>query len=352
MAGGTPARQTLTSPEARDASRTAEEGLPKWIIVSIAAHGVLIAVLLWASLWPSKRPQPPPSYVVDLVGGERIGGRSLGTKVIVESKTKAGKAEAEAPPKSKPAAAPEPLDKAPVKLEKPSKREKIEREKAEKIKAKEVTEPAPDKQKVKVQPEEKTAVAAKSAPKETAAKETKESAASRETTTADEDSLEKVRERVMQAAIERARSRAASSAGANASTAGSRDTKPDKGEPLSAGSGEGIGAQSLGKGGIGGEGILKSVEFIAYQNRLVNTIKANWAWAGRRSDLKVVVQFGIKENGEIVGLRVTQRSGDPTYDESVIRAIKRSNPFVPPPEAHRKEFADVEMTFRPSDFGA
>jgi TonB family protein len=66
----------------------------------------------------------------------------------------------------------------------------------------------------------------------------------------------------------------------------------------------------------------------------------------------VVVQFGIRDNGEIIGLRVTQRSGDSTYDESVIRAIRRSSPFSAPPESYRKEFADIEMTFKPSDFGA
>jgi TolA protein len=155
----------------------------------------------------------------------------------------------------------------------------------------------------------------------------------------------------MQAAIERARNRAAS---ATSASSGSTATSgaPSKAEPLSAGSGQGLGAQSLGTGGIGGEGILKSVDFIAYQNRLINTIKGNWAWVGHNSDLKVVVQFGIKENGEVVGLRVIQRSGDPTYDESVLRAIKQSSPFSVPPEAHRKEFADVEMTFRPRDFGA
>jgi TolA protein len=155
----------------------------------------------------------------------------------------------------------------------------------------------------------------------------------------------------MQAAIERARNRAASATGTSSSSAASSGTA-SKSEPLSAGSGQGLGAQSLGSGGIGGEGILKSVDFIAYQNRLINTIKGNWAWAGRNSDLKVVVQFGIKENGEVVGLRVVQRSGDPTYDESVVRAIKQSSPFSAPPEAHRTEFADVEMTFRPRDFGA
>jgi colicin import membrane protein len=256
--------------------------------------------------------------VVDLVGGERIGGRNLGTRIDPE--TKATKRPAESPP--------EPAKKKATKAEKPPKAEK-----AEKVKAKPSEEIVLAKSKSAAKQEE-----AKAAQKP--AKETHDAAK------ADEDSLDKVRERLMQAAIERARNRAALAQGSPSSAGNS------KGEPLSAGSGEGLGAQSLGKGGVGGEGVLKSVEFIAYQNRLVSTIKGNWAWAGRRSDLKVVVQFGIKENGDIIGLRVTQRSGDPTYDESVIRAIKRSSPVSSPPESHRKEFADVEMTFKPSDFGA
>jgi colicin import membrane protein len=256
--------------------------------------------------------------VVDLVGGERIGGRNLGIRIDPE--TKATKRPAEPPP--------EPAKKKATKAEKPPKAEK-----AEKVKAKPSEEIVLAKSKSAAKQEE-----AKAAQKP--AKETHDAAK------ADEDSLDKVRERLMQAAIERARNRAALAQGSPSSAGNS------KGEPLSAGSGEGLGAQSLGKGGVGGEGVLKSVEFIAYQNRLVSTIKGNWAWAGRRSDLKVVVQFGIKENGDIIGLRVTQRSGDPTYDESVIRAIKRSSPVSSPPESHRKEFADVEMTFKPSDFGA
>ncbi len=65
------------------------------------------------------------------------------------------------------------------------------------------------------------------------------------------------------------------------------------------------------------------------------------------SNLKVVVQFGIKDNGEIVGLKIVQPSGDPSYDESVLRAVKKSSPLPAPPESYRKDFADVELTFRP-----
>jgi colicin import membrane protein len=95
------------------------------------------------------------------------------------------------------------------------------------------------------------------------------------------------------------------------------------------------------------------MDFIIYQNRMLATIKENWAWVGnQRTNLRVVVQFGIKENGDIVGLKIVQPSGDPSYDESVLRAVKKSSPLAAPPEVYRKDFADVEITFRPRDLGA
>ena len=94
------------------------------------------------------------------------------------------------------------------------------------------------------------------------------------------------------------------------------------------------------------------MDFIIYQNRMLGTIKDNWTWVGQRSNLKVVVHFGVKETGEIVGLKIVQPSGDPSYDESVVRAVKKSSPLPAPPESYRKDFADVELTFRPRDLGA
>ena len=99
-------------------------------------------------------------------------------------------------------------------------------------------------------------------------------------------------------------------------------------------------------------GVVKGMEFIIYQNRMLGSIKDNWAWVGQKSNLKVVVHFSIKDNGEIIGLKIVQPSGDPSYDESVLRAVKKSSPLPPPPESSRKDFADVELTFRPKDLGA
>ncbi|TAJ91193.1 TonB C-terminal domain-containing protein, partial [bacterium] len=79
--------------------------------------------------------------------------------------------------------------------------------------------------------------------------------------------------------------------------------------------------------------------------------RERWTWVGKRSDLEVTVRFGIQESGEVVGLKIVQSSGDPSYDDSVFRAIRRASPLPPPPESYRKDFMDVELTFRPKDLG-
>ena len=56
--------------------------------------------------------------------------------------------------------------------------------------------------------------------------------------------------------------------------------------------------------------------------------------------------------GEISGLKIVQPSGDASYDESVLRAVKKSSPLSAPPENYRRDFADVELAFRPQDLGA
>jgi TonB family protein len=105
----------------------------------------------------------------------------------------------------------------------------------------------------------------------------------------------------------------------------------------------------VGGEGPGGGGTLRGLEFIAYYNQMLSRIKESWAYVGDRADLQVTVRFSILESGEITDIRLVERSGDPGYDASVERAVKRASPLGPPPEAYRKEFADVELTFRPAD---
>ena len=82
---------------------------------------------------------------------------------------------------------------------------------------------------------------------------------------------------------------------------------------------------------------------------MLTRIKESWTYVGERSDLRVTVRFSILESGEITDIRLTERSGDAGYDASVERAVKRASPLGRPPDAYRKDFADVELTFRPAD---
>ena len=108
----------------------------------------------------------------------------------------------------------------------------------------------------------------------------------------------------------------------------------------------------LGAGGRGGPGIVKGMDYVIYQNRMLSTIKNNWVWVGPRSNIKVVVHFNIKDNGEIVGLKIVQSSGNSSYDDSVLRAVRKSSPLPALTENIRNGFSEVELAFRPEDLEA
>ena len=281
----------------------AQEKLSKWLVYSLVLHGGLIAALFIVPFLPARSAREYPVYTVDLVGGERIGRTNLGTELTPTAAPKESpkKAEKEIPaPESKP----EP-----------------KKEKVEKAKNIEKTAVIPEKASTKETVKKETAIGKKTEAKETAA------------------SLDSVRERLIQSAVERAKNRTDSG------------QKASKGEVISSGTGEGEGAAALGKGSRGG-GVVKGMEYVIYQNRMLSTIKTNWVWVGQRSNLRVVVRFNIKENGEIFGLKVVQASGNASYDESVIRAVNKSSPLPAPPEAVRNDFSEVELAFRPEDLGA
>jgi colicin import membrane protein len=285
-----------------------EEKLSRWLLFSFLFHGVLIAGLFVVPFLPVRSGLISPVYTVDLVGGEKIGATNLGTELVSSGLPKA-------PPKR---TTEEVLPPAGETKTKPNKEKPKTVEKEPLVQEKVILKDTTN----------KSDLTKKEPTKET-----------RNESNTEESALDRVRERLMQSAVDRAKNRAEGT------------QKGSKGDVISAGPGEGEGAAALGPGGRGG-GVVKGMEFIIYQNRMLSSIKDNWAWVGQKSNLKVVVHFSIRENGEITGLKVVQPSGDLSYDESVLRAVKKSSPLPPPPESARRDFADVELTFRPTDLGA
>ena len=109
------------------------------------------------------------------------------------------------------------------------------------------------------------------------------------------------------------------------------------GGPVSIGPGSGTGGTPAG------------IEYILYQGKMEERIKAAWAWAGADKSRHSVVQFNLSPSGEIKNVRTIESSGDTQYDASCERAVRAVNPLDPVPEKYRKDFATVEMTFKPSD---
>ena len=91
------------------------------------------------------------------------------------------------------------------------------------------------------------------------------------------------------------------------------------------------------------------MEFLIYYNRMLQLIKEQWTWVGKKSDLVVIVRYSVQEDGEITGLKIVQRSGQASYDDSVVRAVRKASPLPPPPESYRKDYMDVEISFREKD---
>lgn len=132
------------------------------------------------------------------------------------------------------------------------------------------------------------------------------------------------------------------SAAEQAKTSGPAGGGPVVANVPSEGSGYGVGS------GTGSAGIQQDLQFLLYYRTVQERIKKAWSFAGGgSSDLTASVTFAIGADGNLTGVKVTQSSQDPAFDDSVIRAIRHAAPFPPPPEKYRPQFAQgVEAVFK------
>jgi TonB family protein len=88
--------------------------------------------------------------------------------------------------------------------------------------------------------------------------------------------------------------------------------------------------------GGGGGGQVVGFEFLAYQQRVVQTVKSGWTNAAVRAGLVAKVRFQIAPDGNVSGVRLEHPSGDASFDGSVVRACTAGEPAAATTRALRK----------------
>ena len=296
-------------------SEEGKGGLWQWVGFSGFLHCVIVATFLLVPHTPFSRTINYPIYTVDLVGGEKIGGRTRVAAIKPPPATKKIPKRVKTKPRNvQKKAAPRPVKtkKEVKKIEAPEVALVKKPAKRKKLRKKAIREP----RQVALQGTINAEVKKPERPKEGISGE--------------------ARKKLILAAVERVKLRAEEERIKKEQSDAVGDLNP------------GEGAVALGKNGRGG-GVVKGFEFLVYRNRMLHLIKEQWTWVGKVTDLEVTVRFGILENGKVIGLRVVEGSGDPSYDDSVLRAMRKAAPLPPPPDDYRKDFMSVELTFRPKD---
>lgn len=104
-------------------------------------------------------------------------------------------------------------------------------------------------------------------------------------------------------------------------------------------------------GGYAGTGINVSL----YQMEVREKIKSNWSFPSAhldpetKKDLEAVVVVKVKSNGKILDSWIKKRSSSVIFDQTVMKAIERSDPLPPFPEGYRKTHDEIEFTFNLRD---
>jgi colicin import membrane protein len=105
-------------------------------------------------------------------------------------------------------------------------------------------------------------------------------------------------------------------------------------------------------GGTGGGGPPGGTAMQLYQMEVESLIKSNWHYPAAlesRKDLEAIVVLAVKSDGTILRTRFEKRSADVLFDESVTKAIERSNPLPPFPEGYRMTHDELEINFNLKD---
>ncbi|MBK5101807.1 MAG: TonB family protein [Desulfobacteraceae bacterium] len=113
------------------------------------------------------------------------------------------------------------------------------------------------------------------------------------------------------------------------------------------------------RGGAGeeaaGSGAPAGITIRIYQMEVEERIKGNWSYAvglagpKKEKGLEAVIVLKARSNGTIIKSWFKKRSSNAMFDQSVLRAVERSDPLPPFPEGYRKTTDEIEITFNLKD---
>ncbi len=90
-----------------------------------------------------------------------------------------------------------------------------------------------------------------------------------------------------------------------------------------------------------------------YNAEIWHRIQKNWAFSKEmvrgRTDLEATIIVKIMREGEIRDIWFEKRSGNSYFDDSVFKAVKKSDPLPPLPEGYPGPFYDVGFRFNLSE---
>lgn len=87
------------------------------------------------------------------------------------------------------------------------------------------------------------------------------------------------------------------------------------------------------------------IDFGPYMSRMYHKIKDNWNPPKLSESKKVVVYLEVENNGSLRGLKIKNTSGNKSFDDSVISAVKKSVPFEKAPKGYNGDGIKVEYEF-------
>jgi colicin import membrane protein len=118
------------------------------------------------------------------------------------------------------------------------------------------------------------------------------------------------------------------------------------------------GTHTFSKGGTGGifgmsSGIGKGIQL--YQMRIEDAIKNNWSYPVALINTKgkkipeAVIILTVRNDGKILKAWFRKKSNNPLFDDSVLKAIERSDPLPEFPPGYLKSYDEVEINFSLKD---